>query len=152
MEQRLFFEPGEGMALSARGSSMLFKAMAETTGGAFSLMERELPVSNRRPQPHAHQGPEGFYVLEGSIEFVVGAQRRIGGPGFWALVPGGVAHTFGNAGDTPARLLIIHAPAAGSYFVALQELWSKAIPPTPEEERTFMKLHGLEPVEHEPKD
>ena len=118
---------------------MVFKAVSDTTGGAFSLMERELPVSNRRPQPHTHQGPEGFYVLEGSIEFIVGDRSQVDGPGFWALVPGGVAHTFGNAGDTPARLLIIHAPAAEAYFVALQELWSRPNPPTPEEEGALMK-------------
>lgn len=150
MEQGIFFEPGEGIALSARGSSMLFKAVADTTGGTFSLMERELPVSNRRPQPHRHEGPEGFYVLEGSIEFVVGDQSRMGGPRFWALVPGGVAHTFGNAGESPARLLIIHAPAADAYFVELQALWRETEPPTPEEERALMRRHGLEPVETEP--
>jgi quercetin dioxygenase-like cupin family protein len=149
MEQKLFFEPGEGMTISARGSVMVFKAVTETTGGAFSLMERELPAGNRRPQPHTHQGPEGFYVLEGSIEFVVGGQSRIGGPGFWALVPSGVAHTFGNAGESPARLLIIHAPAAEAYFVALQELWSQTTPPSPEEERALMRRYGLEPVENE---
>jgi mannose-6-phosphate isomerase-like protein (cupin superfamily) len=150
MEQGIFFEPGKGIALSARGSSMLFKAVADTTGGTFSLMERELPMSNRRPHPHRHQGSEGFYVLEGSIEFVVGTQSRIGGPGFWALVPGGIAHTFGNTGKSPARLLIIHAPAADAYFVELQALWGKTEPPTPEEERALMRRHGLEPVESEP--
>jgi quercetin dioxygenase-like cupin family protein len=152
MDQGIFFERGEGIKLSARGSLMVFKAVSDNTGGAFSLMERELPVSNRRPQPHTHQGPEGFYVLAGSIEFIVGTQSRIGGPGFWALVPGGVAHTFGNAGESPARLLIIHSPAAESYFVALQDLWSQADPPTPAEERALMRRHGLEPVESEPRD
>jgi mannose-6-phosphate isomerase-like protein (cupin superfamily) len=150
MEQGIFFEPGDGMTLSARGSAMVFKAVAHTTGGAFSLMERVLPVSIRRPPPHRHQGPEGFYVLEGSIEFVVGNQRRTGGPGFWALVPGGVAHTFGNVGETPAKLLIIHAPAADAYFVALQALWGQTEPPTPEEESALMKRYGLEPVESQP--
>lgn len=147
MTSGIFFEPGEGKALSARGSKMLFKAVAETTNGAFSLMERELPVSNRRPQPHRHEGPEGFYVLDGSIEFVVGDESRTGGPAFWALVPGGVAHTFGNAGDTPARLVIIHAPAADAYFVELESLWSGGNPPTPEAERALMRRHGLEPIE-----
>jgi len=147
MKQGIFFEPGEGKVVSARGSSMLFKAVADTTGSAFSLMERTLPVSNRRPQPHTHEGPEGFYVLEGKIEFVVGDQSHVGGAGFWALVPSGVAHTFGNAGEVPARLLIIHVPAADAYFVELQELWSKETPPTPEEERALMRRHGLIPVE-----
>ena len=152
MKQGIFFEPGEGIALTARGSSMLFKAVAGTTGGTFSLMERELPASNRRPPAHRHQGPEGFYVLAGSIEFAVAGERRIGGPGFWALVPGGIAHTFGNAGTSPARLLIIHAPAADAYFAELQALWAKAKPPTPEAERALMRRHGLEPVEPEPSD
>lgn len=147
MGRGVFFESGEGLKLSARGSTMVFKAVSGTTAGAFSLMERELPVSNRRPQPHTHQGPEGFYVLKGSIEFIVGTESRIGGPGFWVLVPGDVAHTFGNAGDSSARLLIIHAPAAEAYFVELQDLWSQPNPPSPEEERALMRRHGLEPVE-----
>lgn len=147
MGKGIFFEPGEGIKFSARGSQMTFKAVSDTTGGAFSLMERHLPVSSRRPQPHTHPGPEGFYVLEGSVEFIVDNQSRVGGPGFWAFVPAGVAHTFGNAGESPARLLIIHAPAAEAYFAGLQELWSQDNPPTPEQERDLMKRHGFEPVE-----
>ena len=42
MEQKFFFLPGEGMRVSARGSSIVFKAVADTAGGAFSLMERAL--------------------------------------------------------------------------------------------------------------
>jgi quercetin dioxygenase-like cupin family protein len=100
MAEGIFLEPGEGTIYSARGSKMAFKALHETTGGAFSLMDRELPVSNRRPQPHTHEGPEGIYVLEGSIEFIVGGASRIGRPGFWALAPTGVAHTFATL-ETP---------------------------------------------------
>ncbi len=147
MTRPIFFEPGEGQLVSARGSRMTFKAVKQTTDGAFSFMERELPVSNRRPQPHRHEGPEGFYVIEGSIEFIVGDERRIGGPGFWVLVPGGVAHTFGNAGEVPARLLIIHAPAADAYFVELEKLWAGDQPPSPEAERDLMRRHGLDPVD-----
>lgn len=146
MAEGIFLEPGEGTIYSARGSKMAFKAVSQTTGGAFSFMDRELPVSNRRPQPHTHEGPEGFYVLEGKIEFIVGGKSRVGGPGFWALAPSGVSHTFGNAGDTPARLLIIHSPAADGYFSELESLWRDSTP-TPEEERELMKRHGLEPTE-----
>lgn len=146
MDKGIFLEPGQGRLVTARGSAMVFKALHETTDGVFSFMERELPVSNRRPQPHRHEGPEGFYVLDGSIEFVVGGESRVGGPGFWALAPKGVAHTFGNTGDSPARLLVIHAPAADAYFADLEALWKDSTP-TPEAERALMKRHGLEPVE-----
>lgn len=147
MKQPIFLEPGEGMLVTARGSQMLFKAVGETTEGAFSFMERELPVSNRRPQPHRHAGPEGFYVLQGFIEFIAGDERQIGGPGFWALIPGGVPHTFGNAGESPARLLIIHAPAADAYFEELGRLWAGDKSPSPDEERDLMSRHGLDPVD-----
>lgn len=146
MSKGIFLEPGTGTTYSARGSTMSFKAERETTGGAFSFMERELPVSNRRPQPHTHEGPEGFYVLEGSIEFIVGGESRLGGPGFWALAPGGVSHTFGNAGEDPAKLLIIHSPAADAYFAELEALWKDSMP-SAEEERELMRRHGLEPTE-----
>jgi hypothetical protein len=62
MARGIFLDPGQGTMYSARGSKMAFKALHETTGGAFSFMERDLPVSNRRPQPHTHKGPEGFYI------------------------------------------------------------------------------------------
>jgi len=146
MARGIFLAPGQGPIYSARGSKMVFKALHETTRGAFSFMVRDLPAGNRRPQPHTHEGPEGFYVLEGSIEFIVGGESRIGGPGFWALAPSGISHTFGNAGDSPARLLIIHSPAADAYFAELEALWKDSTP-TPEQERELMKRHGIEPTE-----
>jgi len=60
MEPGIFFEPGAGMAVSARGSAMLFKAVAATTGSTFSLMERTLPVSNRRPPRIGIKAPRAF--------------------------------------------------------------------------------------------
>lgn len=42
--------PGEGRRrFTARGSVMLFKALAEHDGGDFSLMEHTLPPGGRRP-------------------------------------------------------------------------------------------------------
>jgi hypothetical protein len=61
-------------------------------------------------------------------------------------VPRGAAHTFGNDGDGPARLLVLHAPAADAYFVELEALWSREAPPTPDEERALMARHGMDPA------
>ena len=141
MGKGIFLEPGQGTIYSARGSKMAFKALHKTRGGAFSFMERELPVSNRRPQPHTHKGPEGFYVLEGSIEFIVEGETRKGGPGFWALAPSGVSHTFGNAGDSPARVLIIHFSCGRQLFrrarSALEGFHSHACARTGTDETTW---------------
>jgi quercetin dioxygenase-like cupin family protein len=141
------FGPGDGLRLTARGSDMLFKATAESTGGRFSFMERRLPPGGRRPPRHVHEGAdEAFYVLDGEIVFSLDATEVTAGPGSFVLAPGGVAHTFGNAGDIPARLLIVHAPALDGYFRDLHDLWADpANPPDPGTEQDLMRRHGMRP-------
>jgi quercetin dioxygenase-like cupin family protein len=141
------FEAGQGKVLTARGSTMVFKAIRVSTNDAFSLMERELPPGGRKPPPHIHTNcTEAFYVLNGEVEFSLGATTFLGRPGAFVLVPGGVAHTFGNAGTAPARLLVIHAPAMDAYFEELQALWSGGVPPSREDETALMRRHGMEPA------
>jgi mannose-6-phosphate isomerase-like protein (cupin superfamily) len=137
---------GKGKVVTARGSVMAFKAIAAQTDGDFSLMERTVPPRGRRPLPHRHVNcSEAFWVLDGTITFVVDGAEQRGGPDDFLLVPRGASHTFGNDGDEPARLLVMHAPAADAYFVELEALWSKETPPTPDEERSLMARHGMEP-------
>jgi mannose-6-phosphate isomerase-like protein (cupin superfamily) len=137
---------GKGKVVTARGSVMAFKAIAAQTDGDFSLMERTVPPRGRRPLPHRHVNcSEAFWVLDGTITFVLDGVESHGGPDDFLLVPRGASHTFGNDGDEPARLLVMHAPAADAYFVELEALWSKETPPTPDEERALMARHGMEP-------
>ncbi len=140
--------PGEGHArFSARGSVMYFKALAEQDGGDLSLMERTLPPGGRRPPAHRHTNcSEAYFVLDGLVSVVIEDQELRVGPQEFVLVPRGTAHTFGNAGDRPARLLVIHAPAMDAYFAALHELWNRDQPPLPEEERALMSRFGMEPA------
>jgi mannose-6-phosphate isomerase-like protein (cupin superfamily) len=137
---------GQGKIVTARGSVMAFKAIAAQTGGDFSLMERTVPPHGRRPLPHRHVNcSEAFWVLDGTITFVLDGVEQRGGRDDFLLVPRGAAHTFGNDGDEPARLLVLHAPAADAYFVELEALWSNQAPPTPEQERALMARYGMEP-------
>ena len=139
---------GEGRArYTARGSVMLFKALAEQDNGDFSLMERMLPAGGRRPPAHRHSNcSEGYFVLDGMVSVEVeGAEVTIEPEGF-LLVPRGTAHTFGNAAESQSRLLVIHAPAMDAYFAALHELWGSARPPSPDQERALMARYGMETV------
>jgi quercetin dioxygenase-like cupin family protein len=145
-DKAIVFEAGEGKVLTARGSTMFFKATRASTNGAFSFMERTLPPGGRKPPPHIHTNcEEAFYVLDGQIEFFLGDDTVVGRPGSFVLVPGGVSHTFGNAAPSLSRLLIIHAPAMDAYFEELQALWSGQVPPSREDETALMKRHGMEP-------
>jgi mannose-6-phosphate isomerase-like protein (cupin superfamily) len=138
--------PGEGHAqYTARGSVMYFKALAELDDGDLSLMERTLPPGGRRPPPHRHTNcSEAYFVLDGLISVTAEDQDMQVGPEGFVLVPRGTAHTFGNAADRPARLLVIHAPAMDAYFAALHDLWNQGEPPTAKEERALMARFGME--------
>jgi mannose-6-phosphate isomerase-like protein (cupin superfamily) len=140
--------PGEGQKrYTARGSVMFFKALAEQDDGDLSLMERTLPPGGRRPPPHRHTNcSEAYFVLDGLVSVVVEGEELAVGPEGFVLVPRGTAHTFGNAGDNEARLLVIHAPAMDAYFAGLHELWNRPEPPTPDEERALMARFGMEAV------
>ena len=130
---------------TARGSVMLFKALAEQDGGDLSLMERTLPPGGRRPPAHRHTNcSEAYFVLDGLVAVVIDGEEVQLGPEDFVLVPRGTSHTFGNAGGEQARLLVIHAPAMDAYFAALHELWGREQPPAPEEERALMARFGME--------
>lgn len=63
------------------------------------------------PHPHAHRyTTDTFYVLEGTLHMTVGDSAIDAPAGSYILVPPGVAHTFANISDEPARFLNISAP------------------------------------------
>jgi len=103
MSRPMVFAPGEGKRVEARGSVMMFKAIAATTEGGMSLMERELPAGAKRiPPPHAHSDLlEAFYILEGRVDFKLDSQEVSCGPGFFVHVPGGVGTPSGTAEILP---------------------------------------------------
>jgi len=131
----------------ARGSVMLFKALAEQDDGDLSLMERTLPPGGRRPPAHRHTNcSEAYFVLDGLVAVIVEGEELTVGPEGFVLVPRGTAHTFGNAGEAEARLLVIHAPAMDAYFAGLHDLWNRDEAPSPAEERALMARFGMEVV------
>lgn len=140
--------PGEGKRqYRARGSVMFFKALAEEDDGDLSLMERTLPPGGKRPPPHRHLNcSEAYFVLDGQVAVVVDGTELTLGPEEFVLVPRGTSHTFGNVGETEARLLVMHAPAMDAYFAGLHELWNRAEPPSVDEERALMARFGMEAV------
>ena len=138
---------GQGRLLTARGNVMAFKADAAQTGGDFSLMERTVPPGARTPPPHRHLNcSEAFFVLDGTITFWLESAELAGRAGDFLLVPRGAAHTFGNQGAEPARLLVLHAPAMDAYFEELHRLWASGQPPATEQERALMARFGMEPA------
>jgi mannose-6-phosphate isomerase-like protein (cupin superfamily) len=126
---------------------LLFKAVAATTGGAFSLHERRVPAGGRRPPAHRHPDRvEAFWVLDGTAEFELDGVTSAVDAGSFVLVPGGVSHTFGATAGHDAHLLVLHAPALDGYFRDLDRLWSGPEPPSRDAELDVMRRHGMEPA------
>jgi quercetin dioxygenase-like cupin family protein len=99
--------------LNVLGATHIYKATAAETGGSFSLWEAVFPPGKGAP-PHTHtREDEAFYVLSGelTIEFEGGSHRVASGGFFFG--PRNRRHAVRNAGDKPARVLILSAPSCG---------------------------------------
>lgn len=125
---------GEGPVYRVVADIVTFKAVAEDTGGAYSLFEdRTTPGMGTPPHLQRYED-ESFVVLEGTYTFLVGDQRRVLHQGDYAFVPRGTVHAFTNTGDAPARLLIVVTPGGihEQFFAEAGEpIADPANPPAP---------------------
>ena len=102
--------PHEGESLTVVGDVLTFKLTAADTGDRFVLGEGFV-APGAGPPPHLHEREdELFYVLEGRMEFGLGATRYVLGPGDAAWAPRNVVHAFKNVGDGPLRTIVIALP------------------------------------------
>jgi len=116
---------------------------ARTDESARSYLRKTVIGVRRMLPPDALSVSDG--VVRGGGKSVSYAEL-IGGAGDFLLVPRGAAHTFGNQGPEPARLLVLHAPAMDAYFEELHKLWSAGKPPGQDAERELMSRYGMEPA------
>lgn len=101
--------------LHVLGTEVRFLCEAESTRGAWSLMEVTLPLESG-PPPHVHDWDEAYFVLAGAVDFSVGARRFTASAGDFVYTPGGVAHGFRGSSAAAAKVLIFDAPAHAATF------------------------------------
>lgn len=80
------------------------------------------PHAGDQAPPHIHHGSdEAFVVIDGEVEFLIGAQRRRVGPGTLVEIPKGTVHTFGTVDDVGARVLIVMTHEIASLIAELHQ-------------------------------
>jgi mannose-6-phosphate isomerase-like protein (cupin superfamily) len=124
----VLLEPGEGERLELGPSMLTVKAGADDGMGSLAVTDSTVAPGFPGPVLHHHERMvDSFYVLEGSIEITLGDERLTAGPCTYAAVPPGTAHTFGNPGPDPARVLNVMGPAGLERY--LRELAQLGGPP-----------------------
>ena len=114
-KEAVILKNGEGESMSVLGAGVRFLLPAEKTDRKFSLMEVELP-KDQGPPPHDHPWDEAYYVLDGDVWFLVDDIEQVFSTGDFIYAPGGTVHSFRGAGDRPARVLVMDAPATAEGF------------------------------------
>ena len=145
----VILQAGEGRLLSFGNIQMVVKEDATHTRGTLGIAESEVPPHGDTTPPahihHAHE--EGFYVLEGELEFVVGTEQFRASQGAFVMVPIGVAHTFSNPTEKPARFLATFTPARYlRYFEEMNQLYQASASPSRQQLAELMSRYETEVV------
>lgn len=124
----------------------------EDTGGRYSLMYEALPKASGAP-PHKHTwSDEHFYILDGTISFLVGDEITTAGKGDFVFVPRNTRHAFRVDSET-AAFLNGYTPAGLELAVAelalpapLRTLPPKGATPPPSMTPELMRRYGMDHV------
>jgi mannose-6-phosphate isomerase-like protein (cupin superfamily) len=108
--------PGEGHRV---GNVEFLARTVDTPRFTFGIIEI---AAGRELEQHVHADEDdAFFIVEGEMTFLFGAERAAAPPGTFVLVPPGVEHGFRNDGDRPVRMLNIHAPAGFDRRIGLAD-------------------------------
>jgi mannose-6-phosphate isomerase-like protein (cupin superfamily) len=125
----IFLPPGEGRDYPMGRIRALFKADGGETAGKYSISEWWLEPRTQGPGAHSHDEDDVFYVLEGTMSFLLG-ERWVDAPaGSFVLAPGGVTHDFENRSGARAGALNFSCPGEFEQHMPGIAAWFKEHPP-----------------------
>lgn len=112
----------EGHCLQSLGTLVSIKATTEQTGAVFNLFEVSCPPEYTTPL-HIHYTEDvAVYVLEGTLTFFLGREKKEAVTGSFFYQPRGTPHGFRVESSTPTRILYMTIPAGFDRFILEHEL------------------------------
>src|SRR3954471_9924520 len=120
-------------------------ADGDETGGGVSVVGHPMPPRGPgAPLPRHTREDEYSYVLEGRMGALLGDEVVIAEAGDFVFKPRNQWHTFWNAGDEPARILEIIAPAGFEQFFRELDAMGGAVYAPPEQLAELNERYGQE--------
>lgn len=110
--------------------------------GGWTLFEVQTPAGDG-PAPHAHGWEETHYILEGELEFQIGARMVRATVGMAVQIPANAPHAYIARSPNGARFLTLVSPSGVERMFA--ELERETPPERPDFEKfiRIAKQHGL---------
>lgn len=106
----MILRPGEGRSYPMGRIFALFKADGDETESRYSISEWWLESNTQGPGPHEHAEDDVFFVIEGTMSFLVNGEWVDAPKGSFVLVPGGSTHDFENRSFARAGVLNFSIP------------------------------------------
>lgn len=123
--------PGAGREWPLGLMRTVFKADGNETANAYSISEWWLDPKSPGPGPHAHETEDDvFYVLEGTITFLLDGKEVEASKGAFVLVPAGVTHDYENRTTERAGFLNFYSGPFEADMPMISD-WYKANPAKP---------------------
>ncbi|MFL6049374.1 MAG: cupin domain-containing protein [Gaiellales bacterium] len=103
---------GDSIANPVTGETVTFQRTSADSGGELVIAEVTLEAGGSAAGVHVHPNQtETFQMLDGTVGFRLGRERRLATTGETVVVEAGTAHAFWNSGEGRARFLCEIRPA-----------------------------------------
>jgi mannose-6-phosphate isomerase-like protein (cupin superfamily) len=107
----IFLPSGSGRSYQAGPMRAVFKADGAETDDRYCVSEWWLESGDSGPGPHSHEeNVEIFYVIEGTMSFLVDEEWLDAPRGSFLRIPAGVTHDFENRSPSRAGALNLFLP------------------------------------------
>jgi mannose-6-phosphate isomerase-like protein (cupin superfamily) len=121
----IFLPPGAGRSYDVGSMQSVFKADGVETGERYSVSEWWLDAGQAGPGPHSHEANEElYYVVEGTMSFLVDTEWIEAPRGSFLRVPAGTTHDFQNRSAGRAGVLNVFIPGGFEILMPRLVAWA----------------------------
>lgn len=107
----IILRPGEGRHYDCGPMQSTFLADGQETANRYSASLWSVAAHMPGPGPHRHEdNEEVFFVVRGTMTFLVGTERVDAESGTFLRIPAGVVHDFENKTDAEAVVFNMYLP------------------------------------------